>query len=81
MIRRHSRRVWLLWALGALILLSAPFAISDPAVLTFILDPELLALVASVGSAVTRGNPPRGGRDGRLERRGRVRRAGRRSGR
>lgn len=48
---RHSRRVWLLWALAALLLLLTPFALLDPAAWAFVLDPELAAIVALVGFA------------------------------
>lgn len=51
---RHERRVWLLWAIGAAVLLATPFALADPATLIFVLDPELLALVVMVGIALAR---------------------------
>jgi hypothetical protein len=48
--RRHSKRVWLLWAAGVLVLAALPVALADPAILVFVVDPELLAFVA--GTAV-----------------------------
>ena len=45
-VTRHRPRVWLLWAAGTVLLLTSPFAICDPGVLMFVLDPELLALIA-----------------------------------
>jgi len=46
---RHSPRVWLLWALVALVLVLTPFALVDPAGWAFLLDPELAAILALVG--------------------------------
>ena len=47
---RRSRRVWLLWLIGAAVLLAGSLAIADPAVVALVLDPELVALL--VGTAV-----------------------------
>jgi hypothetical protein len=44
MLRRHSRRTWLLWGLGVVVLLASSLSMLDPVVLTFVVDPELLAL-------------------------------------
>jgi hypothetical protein len=49
---RHEPRVWLLWAIGAALLIAAPFALADPAVLVLLLDPELLAAIAFAGIAL-----------------------------
>jgi hypothetical protein len=51
---RHRPSVWLLWAAGTVLLLSSPLAISDPGVLMFVLDPELLALIAVSSVALLR---------------------------
>jgi hypothetical protein len=53
-VRQHSARVWLLWALAALLLLLTPFALMDPAAWVFLLDPELAAIVALLGFASLR---------------------------
>lgn len=53
-IRGHAVAVWLLWALGAAILLSAPMAIADPGVWMLIVDPELLALMIAIAFAAAR---------------------------
>jgi hypothetical protein len=42
---RHSRRVWLLWLIGAAVLLAGSLAIADPAIVGLVLDPELVALL------------------------------------
>jgi hypothetical protein len=47
--QRHSLRVWLLWALAAVVLLLTPFALVDPAGWMFLVDPELAAIVALLG--------------------------------
>ena len=49
LVRRHSPRVWLLWALAAALLVLAPFALLDPAGWAFLVDPELAAIVALLG--------------------------------
>jgi hypothetical protein len=51
MVRRHEPRVWLLWAVGFVILLCTPAALVDPGILALALDPELVALIvlSSVG--------------------------------
>jgi hypothetical protein len=53
-VRGHAVSIWLLWALGAVILLSAPMAIADPGVWMLIVDPELLALMIAVAIAAAR---------------------------
>lgn len=52
--RRHERRVWILWAIGVLVLVATPYALSDPALWIFVFDPELLALAMLVGVALLR---------------------------
>ena len=52
--RRHERRVWIIWAIGVLVLIATPYALSDPALLVFVFDPELLALATLVGVALLR---------------------------
>jgi hypothetical protein len=53
-VRGHAMAVWLLWALGAAILLSAPMAIADPGVWMLVVDPELLALMIAIAFAAAR---------------------------
>ena len=53
-VRGHAVGVWLLWALGAVILLSAPMAIADPGVWMLVVDPELLALMIAIAFAAAR---------------------------
>jgi hypothetical protein len=50
----HNLGVWLLWVIGAAILLSAPMAIADPGIWMLVLDPELLALMIAVALASVR---------------------------
>jgi hypothetical protein len=52
--RRHERRVWILWAIGVVVLVLTPYALSDPALWIFVFDPELLALFTLVGVALLR---------------------------
>ena len=52
--RRHERRVWVLWAIGVVVLVLTPYALSDPALWIFVFDPELLALFTLVGVALLR---------------------------
>jgi hypothetical protein len=52
--RRHERRIWILWAIGVVVLVLTPYALSDPALWIFVLDPELLALFMLVGLALAR---------------------------
>jgi hypothetical protein len=52
--RRHERRVWVLWAIGVVVLVLTPYALSDPALWIFDFDPELLALFTLVGVALLR---------------------------
>jgi hypothetical protein len=54
LFRRHERRVWILWAVGAVVLVLTPYALSDPALWVFVFDPELLALFTLVGLALVR---------------------------
>jgi hypothetical protein len=54
LFRRHERRVWILWAVGAVVLVLTPYALSDPALWVFVSDPELLALFTLVGLALVR---------------------------
>jgi hypothetical protein len=51
---RHRPSVWLLWTAGTIVLLTCPVAISDPGVLMFVLDPELLALIVVSSIALLR---------------------------
>lgn len=55
--RRHPPRVLLLWALGAVLVITCALALSDPALLMFALDPELLALVVLSSLALLRASP------------------------
>ena len=52
--RRHERRVWIILAIGVLVLVATPYALSDPTLWIFVLDPELLALATLVGVALLR---------------------------
>jgi hypothetical protein len=52
--RRHERRVWIIWAIGVLVLVATPYALSDPTLWIFVFDPELLALATVVGVALLR---------------------------
>jgi hypothetical protein len=52
--RRHERRVWIIWAIGVLVLVATPHALSDPTLWIFVFDPELLALATVVGVALLR---------------------------
>jgi hypothetical protein len=56
LVRRHEPRVWLFWAVGVAVLIATPFALIDPATWIFVLDPELLALVAVVGASLLGAN-------------------------
>lgn len=51
---RHSGRVWLLWLIGAAVLLAGSVAIADPAVVALVLDPELVALLVGTGIGMLR---------------------------
>ena len=55
MIRRRPLRVWLLWAIGAAVLLVCSLGVADPAILSLALDPELVALVVASGASMVRG--------------------------
>jgi hypothetical protein len=52
--RRHEHRVRVLWAIGVVVLVLTPYALSDPALWIFVFDPELLALFTLVGVALLR---------------------------
>jgi hypothetical protein len=56
LVQRHEPRVWLFWAVGVAVLIATPFALIDPATWIFVLDPELLALVAVVGASLLGAN-------------------------
>ena len=56
--RRHSVRVWLLWAVGAAAVLAVSFAVADPALLVLALDPELIALLVLSSIALIRISAP-----------------------
>ena len=45
-------RVWVLWAIGVVLLIGGPTALLDPAAVMFLLDPELLALSVAAGAAL-----------------------------
>lgn len=49
----RPRYVWMLWALGVLILAACPMMLSDPAMWLYLLDPELLALIVVIGLRYT----------------------------
>jgi hypothetical protein len=55
--RRLPPRVLLLWALGAVLILASAFALSDPALVMFALDPELVALLVLSSLALLRASP------------------------
>jgi hypothetical protein len=56
--RRHTPKVWLLWAIAVLVLAAMPVALVDPAVLMLVLDPELVALIALGAIGMIRGGLP-----------------------
>jgi hypothetical protein len=56
-LRRHPPHVLLLWALGGLVLLGCAVALSDPAILMFALDPELVAMLVLSSLALLRVSP------------------------
>ena len=56
--RRHSLRVWLLWAIGAATALAVSFALAEPGLLVLALDPELIALIGLSSIAVIRISTP-----------------------
>lgn len=41
--------VWSLWLLGALIVAATPMALTEPGMWSYLLDPELVALMVAVG--------------------------------
>jgi hypothetical protein len=51
--RRYPRRTWLVWALGAVALLGSQALFWDPGLVLLLVDPELLALVATSALALT----------------------------
>jgi hypothetical protein len=51
---RHSKRVWLLYAIGVLLLLSVGVVAADPALWAFAFDPELLALFVAMALPLAR---------------------------
>ncbi|GMA25633.1 hypothetical protein GCM10025864_33920 [Luteimicrobium album] len=53
-VRGHARGVWLLWAATALVLLSVPELLMDPAAWTYLVDPELAVLLVLLGVQATR---------------------------
>jgi len=50
--RLHSRRVWVLWIVGALVLLCV--AELEPSVLAYLADPELLAATVILATLMLR---------------------------
>lgn len=56
LVRGHSTRTWLLWALGALVLAGASAGIGDPALWLLLLDPEFVAVSMLIGVALLREN-------------------------
>jgi hypothetical protein len=55
--RRHPPSVLLLWALGAVVIVATALALSDPALVMFALDPELVAVLVLSSIALLRGSP------------------------
>jgi hypothetical protein len=51
--RRYPRRTWLIWALGAVALLGSQALFWDPGLVLLLVDPELLALIATSALALT----------------------------
>ena len=51
---RHSKRVWLLWGIGVVVLLSVGIVAADPALWAFAFDPELLALFVALALPLAR---------------------------
>jgi hypothetical protein len=47
-------RVWLLWLVAVIVLVSCPMLLSEPAMWCYLLDPELLVLVVVIGVRYTR---------------------------
>jgi hypothetical protein len=54
LLGRHSKRVWLLYAVGVLLLLSVGVVAADPALWVFAFDPELLALFVAIALPLAR---------------------------
>ena len=52
-----SVRTRLLWAAGVVAILAVSFAVADPALLAFALDPELLAVLVLSSVALLRASP------------------------
>jgi hypothetical protein len=44
-LRCRPRSVLVLWSVGAVVILTSAVALSDPALLMFVLDPELVAVL------------------------------------
>ena len=57
-MRRHSVRVWLLWAVGTAVVLALSFAVADPGLVVLALDPELIALIVLSSIALLRISAP-----------------------
>jgi len=53
----HSPWVWLCWAVGALVLISTPLALTDPGMLMLIVDPEVVAMFVLGGIGVAMASP------------------------
>lgn len=51
---RHSKRVWVLYGIGLLALLSVGVVAADPALWMFAFDPELLALLVAMALPLAR---------------------------
>ena len=51
--RRYPRRTWLIWALVAVALLGSQAVFWDPGLVLLLVDPELLALIATSALALT----------------------------
>src|SRR5262249_3652300 len=56
--RRHSVRVWLLWAVGTVVVLAVSFALADPGLVVLAFDPELIALIVLSSIALIRISAP-----------------------
>ncbi|HEY2791263.1 MAG TPA: hypothetical protein VGJ28_02840 [Micromonosporaceae bacterium] len=52
--RSHPLWVWICWAIGAVVLLSTPLAVADPAVLGLLFDPEIIAVFVLAGLMAVR---------------------------
>lgn len=54
LLHRYRLLMWFTWSLAALVLISCPMLLSEPAMWAYLVDPELLALVVVVGLQYTR---------------------------